>query len=86
MQKIDSSEQYLTYKEARMYLKISKASLMRNINDPENPLQVTYIGARRPRIRTGDLLNWLFRQDQLYNKKIQEDPEETDGEEVQSEG
>lgn len=73
--KIDPNDQLLTYKETAKYLKVSKSTLMRMVKNPENPLKVTYLAERVTRIRMGDIIDWLFHQNQIYNKNIQGDNE-----------
>lgn len=73
--KRDPKDQLLTYKEVAAYLKVSKSTLMRMIRNPENVLTVTYLAERVTRIKMGDIIDWLFRQNQIYNKNIQGDNE-----------
>ena len=57
----------LTYKEVQDYLKVSNASVIRAINNKDNPLKVTYLGDKSPRIKLEDLTAWIEKQNETYN-------------------
>lgn len=69
--KVYPYDQLLTYNETTAYLKISKSSLMRMIHDSENPLRVTYLAERVTRIKLADIYDWLEKQNEIYNRKLQ---------------
>ena len=69
------TNELLTYKEVQGYLKISESTLHRIIHDPVNPLKVTYVNERAPRIRLVDLTEWINKQDKLYAEARQDKEE-----------
>lgn len=75
MNNIDTEDRLLTYEETMAYLKVSESTLNRLIRDPENPLKRTYVAERRPRIKLADIHDWLTKQDEIYNKKLEKKDE-----------